>query len=96
MMNAEAKKAVRARLRRIAGQVQAVERMVDADRHCIDVMHQLAAVHAAIGKVGEIVLRIHIQICVTDALRTGDERLCARTIEDLVAAFGRYRRMREG
>lgn len=41
-MDAETKKAVRARLRRIAGQVQAVERMVDADRYCIDLIHQLA------------------------------------------------------
>jgi DNA-binding FrmR family transcriptional regulator len=50
-MDAETKKAVRARLRRIAGQVRAVERMVDADRTGIDRMHQLAAVQAAIGKV---------------------------------------------
>lgn len=95
MMDAETKKAVRARLRRIAGQVQAVERMVDADRYCLDVMHQLAAVQAAIGKVGEVVLRSHIQTCVTDAVRTGDERESKRKVEDLVTVFGRYKRIRE-
>jgi len=67
MTDAGTKKAVRARLRRIAGQVQAVERMVDADRYCIDLMHQLAAVQAAIGKVGEVILRSHVHTCVTDA-----------------------------
>jgi len=95
MMDAETKKAVRARLRRIAGQVQAVERMVDEDRYCIDLMHQLAAVQAAIGKVGEVILRSHVQSCVTDAIRSGDERECRRKVEELVSVFGRYRRIRE-
>jgi DNA-binding FrmR family transcriptional regulator len=95
MIDAETKKAVRARLRRIAGQVQAVERMVDADRYCIDLMHQLAAVQAAIGKVGEVVLRSHVQTCVTDAVRSSDERECTRKVEELVAVFGRYKRIRE-
>ncbi|MBS2023058.1 MAG: metal-sensitive transcriptional regulator [Deltaproteobacteria bacterium] len=94
-MDAETKKAVRARLRRIAGQVQAVERMVDEDRYCIDLMHQLAAVQAAIGKVGEVILRSHVQTCVTDAIRSGDERECRRKVEELVSVFGRYRRIRE-
>jgi DNA-binding FrmR family transcriptional regulator len=94
MMAAETKKAVRARLRRIAGQVQAIERMVDADRYCIDLMHQLAAVQAAIGKVSEEVLRSHVRTCVADAIRAGDERECARKTEELVAVFGRYRSVR--
>lgn len=95
MMDAETKKAVCARLRRIAGQVQAVERMVDADRYCIDLMHQLAAVQAAIGKAAEVVLRSHVQTSVSDALRSGDERDCARKVEELVAVIGRYKRIRE-
>ncbi|MFH2009170.1 MAG: metal-sensitive transcriptional regulator [bacterium] len=95
MMDAETKKAVRARLHRIAGQVQAIERMVDADRYCLDVMHQLAAVQAVIGEVGEVVLRSHIQTCVTDAVRSGDERECKRKVEELVTIFGRYKRIRE-
>jgi len=95
MLDTETKRAVRARLRRIAGQVQAVERMVDADRYCIDLMHQLAAVHAAIGKAGEVVFRSHIETCMRDAIRSGDERECKRKVEELVAVFGRYRRIRE-
>jgi DNA-binding FrmR family transcriptional regulator len=95
MMDAETKKAVRARLRRIVGQVQAVERMADADRYCIELLHQLAAVHAAIGKVGEVVLRSHVHTFVTDAIRSGDERECTRKVEELVAVFGRYQRIRE-
>jgi CsoR family transcriptional regulator, copper-sensing transcriptional repressor len=93
MMDVETKKAVRARLRRIAGQVQAVERMAEADRDCIDLMHQLVAVQAAIGKVGEVVLRSHVQAFVTDVIRSGDERECRRKVEELVAVFGRRGRM---
>ena len=96
MMNAETKKAVRARLRRIAGQVQAIERMVEADRYCIDLMHQLAAVQAAIGKTGEVVLRAHMQSCVTDAIRSRNERERTRKLDELMTVFGRYRRVREG
>lgn len=95
MMDAQTKKAVRARLRRIAGQVQAVERMVDADRYCIDLMHQLAAVQAAIGTAGEVILRSHVETCVSDAIRSGNERECTRKVEELVTVFGRYRRIRE-
>ena len=95
MMNAEVKKALHARLRRIAGQVQAVERMADADRRCIDLMHQLAAVQAALGQAGELILRSHVQTFVSDAIRSGDEQECERKVEELVAVFARHRRVRE-
>ena len=95
MMDPETKKAAGLRLRRIAGQVHAIERMVDTDRHCVDLMHQLDAVQAAIGKVGEIVLQSHVQTWVIDAMRSGDQRECRRKVEELLAVFGRYGRIRE-
>lgn len=95
MMDDDTKKGIRARLRRIAGQVQAIERMVEADRYCVDLMHQLAAVQAALGKTGEVVLKTHVQTCVTSAIRSGDERECARKVDELVAVFGRFKRVRE-
>jgi len=94
MMDEETKKAVCSRLRRIAGQVQAVERMVGTDRYCVELIHQLDAVQAAIGKVGEIVLHAHVQTWVTEAVRSGDEQGCKRKLEELLAVFGRYGRIR--
>lgn len=94
-MELETKKAVRARLRRIAGQVQAVERMVEADRDCVDLMHQLPAVQAAIGKAGEVILRSYMQSWVADALRSGDEWSSKRNVEALITVFARYQRIRE-
>ena len=64
-MDAETKKAVYVRLHGIHSQVQGVERMVDADRYCIDLMHQLAVVQAANGKAADVVLRSHVQTCRT-------------------------------
>ena len=57
-------------------------------------MHQLAAGRGAIGKVGEFVLRSHVQTWVNDGIRNGDER-DTRRVDELVAVFGRFRRIRE-
>lgn len=94
MMDAKTKSAIRARLRRIGGQVQAVERMVDADRYCSDLVHQLAATQAAISMAGELILRSYLQTWVTDAIRSGDERECKRHVDEMVAILGRFRRIR--
>jgi DNA-binding FrmR family transcriptional regulator len=93
MIDAETKKTIRARLRRIAGQVQAVERMVDTDRYCIDVMHQLAAAQAAIGMAGEVIVRSHVEAFVADPIQSGNPRDQWRRVEALMAIVGRYRRI---
>ncbi len=90
MMNADTKAKVSARLRRIAGQVEAIERMVDDDRYCVDVMNQIAAVQAALGKVGGLVLRPHVETCVAEAMRGGDARARKQKLDELVALFGRF------
>lgn len=64
------------------------------DRYCIDLMHQLAAVQAAIGKAGEVILRSHVETYVADAVQS-DERERKRKVEELLAVFGRYSRIRE-
>jgi DNA-binding FrmR family transcriptional regulator len=94
MMNAKTKDAIRARLRRIGGQVQAVERMVDADRPHSDLVHQLSAVQAAISKAAELMLQSYLQTWVTDAIRSGDERECRRHVDEMVTVLGRLRRIR--
>ena len=94
-MDAGTKKAVCARLRRVAGQVKAVERMVETDRSCIELIHQLDAVQAALGKAGEVVLRSHLQAWVREAIRGGDAQECRQKVEEMVSVLGRYRRIRE-
>jgi DNA-binding FrmR family transcriptional regulator len=94
-MDAETKKAVSARLRRICGQAQAVERMVDEDRSGLDLVHQLVAIQAAIGKAAEVILASHVRSSLLVAIRSGDELECKHKADELAAAFGQYMRIRE-
>jgi len=67
-MNAEDRKAVGARLRKIAGQVAGLQRMVEEDRYCVDVLTQIAAVRSALDAVGVRLLTGHLQHCVAERL----------------------------
>jgi CsoR family transcriptional regulator, copper-sensing transcriptional repressor len=76
------------RLRRIEGQVRGVERMVEEDRYCIDVLTQISAVQAALEKVGLGLLDDHVHHCVMKAKSgTREERT-----DELMGAVGRMMR----
>jgi CsoR family transcriptional regulator, copper-sensing transcriptional repressor len=91
-MRAETKRGVGDRLRRVEGQVRGIARMIEEDRYCIDVLTQLRAVHAALRRVEEEVLRDHVEHCVARAMATGDDGLRRQTVQELVDAL----RHREG
>jgi DNA-binding FrmR family transcriptional regulator len=59
------------RLRRIEGQVRGLQRMVESDRYCADVLTQIASVHEALRAVGRELMRHHLKHCATAAIRTG-------------------------
>ena len=84
----ENKDAIRRRLRRIEGQVRGVDRMVDEDRYCIDVVTQITAIQAALDKVALELLQDHTRHCVVDA-REGDHD---EKTEELMAAVKRLLR----
>ncbi|MDP6511449.1 MAG: metal-sensitive transcriptional regulator [Dehalococcoidia bacterium] len=66
-----------ARLKRIEGQARGVQRMLEGDRYCVDVVQQLNAISAAVDEVALIVLQNHIEGCVSEAIRegAGEERI---------------------
>ena len=64
------KAALTKRLHRIEGQVRGIERMVEDDRYCIDVLTQIAAVNAALRGVSVLLLDDHLRHCVRDAVRS--------------------------
>lgn len=68
----EEKKAVVNRLKRIEGQVRGIQRMVEEDRYCVDVLVQISAIDAALKKVGYSLLEHHTKHCVTHAVQSGD------------------------
>lgn len=61
------------RLRRIEGQVRGLQKMVDEDRYCADIMTQIASVHEALRSVGRALMRNHLKHCATTAIRKDQE-----------------------
>jgi DNA-binding FrmR family transcriptional regulator len=78
-MDAETKKRVKARVRRIGGQVAGVERMLDEDRYCVDVLNQIAAVRSALDALGVELLTKHLETCVVGH-GAGNEHHCAKPL----------------
>ena len=85
-MDAEAQKKLRTRVNRIAGQVAGVQRMIDEDRYCVDVLHQIAAIRSALDGLGVELLTRHLETCMMGH-GSGTEHHCARplTREQLLA-----------
>jgi len=82
------------RLRRIEGQVRGLERMVEDDRYCIDVLTQISAVTTALESVAYRILDAHVSHCVADALSSGDPEAAADKSRELLAAVHRFSRSR--
>ena len=82
------------RLHRIEGQVRGIEGMVEADRYCIDILTQIAAVSTALEAVAFSILDDHVRHCVAGALVSGDEAAAAEKIAELLAAVKRFTRTR--
>lgn len=61
------------RLAKIIGQIKAIDRMIDEDVPCEDVLSQISAAKSALNKAGQVVLEGHIRHCIRDAVERGDE-----------------------
>jgi CsoR family transcriptional regulator, copper-sensing transcriptional repressor len=88
------KEALKTRLHRIEGQVRGIERMVDDDRYCIDILTQVAAVRTALESLSLEVLEDHVNHCVHDALTAGDEKVATTKSRELLAAVQRFAKTR--
>lgn len=88
-MKPETSKDVAARLRSIAGHVRAVERMVEEDRYCVDVLRQTMAIEKALERVDSLVLQGHLETCVADAFRQGRSD---KTVKELTEIFNTAKR----
>jgi CsoR family transcriptional regulator, copper-sensing transcriptional repressor len=82
------------RLHRIEGQVRGIERMVEEDRYCIDILTQIAAVNTALESLGFQILDEHVRHCVAGALTSGDEADASEKTEELLEAVQRFVRTR--
>ncbi len=80
------------RLNRIAGQVRGVAQMIEDDRYCIDILHQIRAIKSALAKVESEVLKDHAACCVNEAIASGDEAQQREKFEELVDLLEKARR----
>ena len=89
-MKPELRGQVEARLRRVVGQVAGIQRMVEADRYCVDVLLQIAAARAALDQAGKLVLGAHVESCVAEAFATGGPAERERKLAELLEVFARF------
>lgn len=88
----ELREAAMKRLKRIEGQVRGVQRMVDDGRYCADILVQISAVHEALRSVGKLLMRNHLQHCVTDALRSEDPVAAEKAYREVLDLMYRHAR----
>lgn len=72
------------RFKRIEGQVKGIQRMIEEDKNCIDILTQITAVRAAINKAGSLMLEKHSMTCIENAATSEDKK---KAIEDLSKAM---------
>jgi DNA-binding FrmR family transcriptional regulator len=81
------KKELQDRLRRIEGQVRGLQRMVEADQYCIDILTQVNSATAALRSVAMGLLDDHVRHCVRESIETGESD---EKVEELIAAVARF------
>ncbi|HEX5912190.1 MAG TPA: metal-sensitive transcriptional regulator [Rubrobacter sp.] len=90
-IKAKDKERLENRLRRIEGQVRGVQRMVDEEAYCVDVLTQIASVVSALEKVGTILLKDHVEHCIRESIEKGED--ADDKIEELTTAVERFLRV---
>ncbi len=88
------KEALVKRLHRIEGQVRGIERMLEEDRYCIDILTQISAVSTALESVAFRILDDHVNHCVAGALQSGDPGAAEEKTRELLEAVHRFSRTR--
>jgi CsoR family transcriptional regulator, copper-sensing transcriptional repressor len=84
---AKDRSAILNRLNRIEGQVRGVRQMVADDRYCIDILHQVQAVKAALARAESEILKDHAACCITEAIASGDQDEQRAKFSELVDLF---------
>ncbi len=93
-MKEQAQEKLLTRLRKVAGQVAGIQRMVEEDRYCVEILHQVAAVEGALDRVGHLILSSHVETCVASALESGKPRERKEKLDELMEVFSRFGRVR--
>jgi DNA-binding FrmR family transcriptional regulator len=77
------------RLRKIEGQIRGIQKMIDDDRYCVDILLQISAVRSALQKVGLSLFKSHTRGCVATALREQDSEEIIEELVDVIDKFSK-------
>ncbi|MFL8712697.1 metal-sensitive transcriptional regulator [Clostridioides sp. GD02377] len=78
------------RLKRIEGQVKGIQKMVEQERYCVDILVQISAIRSAINRVGTIILENHIKGCVTESIKHDDGEQTEEMIKELMDTINKF------
>lgn len=79
--DAKQQKQLQNRINRIIGQLNGIKNMIDDNRYCGDILNQIGAVESALQSLGYIILQDHMQTCVAEEVRKGNEEILAEAVE---------------
>lgn len=91
-VDADIKLSNQKRLKRIEGQIRGLQKMVDEDRYCADILVQISSVKEALNGVSQALLRNHLRHCVASTLQKGKPAESERMYSEIVDLFFRYSR----
>lgn len=80
------------RLKRIEGQVRGIQRMVEQDRYCVDILTQTSAVAAALHGVEDLVMENHLNTCVADAMKSDDPAQKSEKVKEVLTVITKFRK----
>lgn len=86
------KDALLKRINRAAGQVRGIGQMVEDDRYCLDILHQMSAIRAALGRIEDDILKRHANHCVEEAIQSGDAAQQREKFTELVDLMRKAKR----
>ena len=87
MLNERSKNETLVRLKKIEGQIRGLERMVDDKRYCVDILNQIAAVRRALDSVSMVLMKRHVETCVSGAIKANKG---APLIDELIDSVERF------
>lgn len=86
----EMKEHLTSRLRRIKGQIEGLERMVQEGRYCVDLLQQITSVHEALRGVGRVIMQNYLERCVTDKITSKDPEQRKKLYREMMEVIYKY------
>ncbi len=91
-MKEKRKELLQSRLKKIEGQVRGIQRMIESDRYCVDILTQTASIVSALKRVEDEVMEHHLHTCVSDAIREGTTEEKDEKISEVMILLKRFRK----